>query len=729
MASGSIKGIVIEIEGKTSGLVKSLKDVDKSLNNTQKALKTVDKALKLDPKNVQTLKTKQDLLNSAIEDTKKKLELEQQAATDAAEALEKGTITKDEYNTLQAEVAKTAAELNKLEQEAEQTQKSLDKMGNTSGLNQLSTKMKEIGSQMQTVGDKISVVGDKMKKFGQAYTASVTVPLVAGAKASMDAFNEVDDALDEMAKKTGATGDAYKELKAIIESLATSTDLAGVSFEECGNAVGEVNTKFGVTGDECEKLSAQLLKFAKINDTDVSDSVDKTQKVLATYGLTADKTSGVLDALTATTQKYGSSADKLMDGLVQKSAAFQEMDLSIDQSIELMGRLERSGANAETVMQGMRKALKNSAKDGKTLDQALEELEDTIKNGKDGMDGLTASYDLFGKSGDQIYAAVKNGTLTFKDLKAIAVDTGGTLDATFGQVTDDGDKMTVAMNSVKLALSKIGATISTTVAPMLEKLADKLQEVAEWWDELDPDMQQFIIKALAVAAAIGPIVMLMGTATSGIGNLVGGIGSITSGIGGLLGEGGALSGLLGSLGIGTASAEAGAVGLGASLSSLLPIIAAVVASIAAITAAVIYLWNNNEDFRTSMQEVWAEIQAAGEEILPQVQELFQELGQAISEVWDIIGPDAVALISQGLQDVVATIQPILTIIINLFKLFNSAVNGDMEGFKAALGNIFSALGDLLVQLVVNFMHNMFAIFQTQIGLIASVASSVLACGL
>ena len=148
--------------------------------------------------------------------------------------------------------------------------------------------------------------------------------------------------------------------------------------------------------------------------------------------------------------------------------------------------------------------------------------------------------------------------------------------------------------------------------------------------------------------------------------------------------------------------------------------------IAAITAAVIYLWNNNEDFRTSMQEVWAEIQAAGEEILPQVQELFQELGQAISEVWDIIGPDAVALISQGLQDVVATIQPILTIIINLFKLFNSAVNGDMEGFKEALGNIFSALGDLLVQLVMNFMHNMFAIFQMQIGLIASVASSVLA---
>ena len=44
-----IKGITIEILGKTDGLVKSLGQVNKELSTTQKNLKTVEQALKLDP--------------------------------------------------------------------------------------------------------------------------------------------------------------------------------------------------------------------------------------------------------------------------------------------------------------------------------------------------------------------------------------------------------------------------------------------------------------------------------------------------------------------------------------------------------------------------------------------------------------------------------------------------------------------------------------------------------
>ena len=44
-----IKGITIEIDGNTTPLQKSLKDVDSSLKNTQTQLKDVEKLLKLDP--------------------------------------------------------------------------------------------------------------------------------------------------------------------------------------------------------------------------------------------------------------------------------------------------------------------------------------------------------------------------------------------------------------------------------------------------------------------------------------------------------------------------------------------------------------------------------------------------------------------------------------------------------------------------------------------------------
>ena len=117
----TVKGIIIEIEGKTSGLVKSLADVDKQLKNTQDALKQVNQALKLDPNNVELLASKQKLLTDAIEDTKKKLDIEREAADKAKDALMLGTITEQDYATLISNVSKTASELDKMEGEASNT--------------------------------------------------------------------------------------------------------------------------------------------------------------------------------------------------------------------------------------------------------------------------------------------------------------------------------------------------------------------------------------------------------------------------------------------------------------------------------------------------------------------------------------------------------------------------------------------------------------------------------
>ena len=74
MAS-KVRGISIEINGNTSGLHKSLVDVEKQLSSTQSALKSVDRALKLDPGNVELAASKTRLLEKAVEESEKKLEV------------------------------------------------------------------------------------------------------------------------------------------------------------------------------------------------------------------------------------------------------------------------------------------------------------------------------------------------------------------------------------------------------------------------------------------------------------------------------------------------------------------------------------------------------------------------------------------------------------------------------------------------------------------------------
>ncbi|MBP5312933.1 MAG: phage tail tape measure protein, partial [Clostridia bacterium] len=129
MAGNKIYGITIDIEGKNDGLVKSLKEVDKSLGSTKSALNDVNKALKLDPKNTELLTQKQALLKKEISTTGDKLKLMKQVAEEAAKGLETGAVTQEQYAKLPAEISKPEQSLKAMTTEAERNDKALEECG------------------------------------------------------------------------------------------------------------------------------------------------------------------------------------------------------------------------------------------------------------------------------------------------------------------------------------------------------------------------------------------------------------------------------------------------------------------------------------------------------------------------------------------------------------------------------------------------------------------------
>lgn len=370
-------------------------------------------------------------------------------------------------------------------------------------------------------------MGKSMTGAGKTMSKAVTAPIVGIGVAATAAWKEVDAGLDIIVEKTGATGKSLSGMETILKNIATTIP---TDFNTAAEAIGEVNTRFGTTGAELEKLSTQFVKFAKINGVDVSSSVDTVQKALSAFGLGASDAEGLLDTLTATGQKTGASVETLSKGLVQNGTAFQEMGLSADQAVVMMGQLETSGANSETVMQGLRKALKNAAKDGVPLDQALGQLQDSIMNGTNGMDGLTAAYELFGKSGDQIYGAIKNGTINFKDLATAAGDTGGTVSDTFESTLSPMEKFQTTMNDLKI----LGADIVNSAAPALSDVmadvGDAVKTAADAWAGLSPEMQETIIKCAGIAAVAGPLLTIGGSLVGTIGSIGAGLVSVISGL-------------------------------------------------------------------------------------------------------------------------------------------------------------------------------------------------------
>lgn len=508
MAGNRIKGLTIEIGGDTSKLSDSLKYVDKSLRNTQSQLKDVNKLLKLDPKNTQLLTDKQKLLEAQIKQTQTRLI----GLQIAQEQMDDNKIDKnsEQYKALQREIIET-------EQQLEKAKDAAKDFGSV------------LGQQLQAVGGQVKEVGDKVKGFGDSMTKNVTAPIAAVGGAAMAGWAQIDEGLDIVTKKTGATGDAMAEFEGIVKNLGKTIP---TSFSTAGEAVGEVNTRFGVTGQELEDLSALFIKFASINDTDVTSSVDSVQKVLSAYNLEAKDTESVLDALTKVSQNTGISIGTLESGLLNNATAFKEMGLSMEQSADFMGKIEMSGADVNSVMSGLSKALKNSAKDGKDMGTALSELQDEVLNGTDSMDGLTAAYELFGKSGDKVFEAVQSGAIDFQSLGESALDAGGTVTNTFDGLQDPVDNFQIVLNQ----LCELGYEIANALMPVIqtaiETVIPVIQSLTDWWNSLNTGQQDFIVKAALVVAAIGPVLSAIGSVISIVGTATSVIGSLSGLVGG-----------------------------------------------------------------------------------------------------------------------------------------------------------------------------------------------------
>lgn len=504
MALGSkIKGITIEFSGDTSKLGKALKQIDTQTRSLDKDLRDVDKALKFNPHNTELLAQKQSLLKDRVEETRTKLETlkQAQAKLDEDPSVDK---TSREYMDLRREIITTESTMQHFIAEGKKVDKLITPLG------QVADKAKEVGEKMEKVGEKIS-------SFGESYSKYVTAPITAAGSASVVAFNEVDAGLDVITQKTGASGAALDSMKESAKNLATQIP---TDFATAGAAIGEVNTRFGLTGQELEDLSGKFIQFAQLNNVDVSDAVDATQKALSAFGLDASYAGGLLDRLNQVGQQTGVSVDTLTDGLVQNGTAFQEMGLNIDQAAIAMGQMEKSGANSETVMQGLRKALKSATEQGIPLDQALLNLQDTIKNGTGSVDGLTAAYDLFGKSGDQIYGAVQNGSLDFAALAQASDDAGGSVVNTFNETLDPADKFQTTLNQLKITGSEVGETLLEMLIPVLEKLNDGLKKLNDWWTSMSPETQQMIIVIAGIVAAVGPLLVIIGKLITGVGALL-----------------------------------------------------------------------------------------------------------------------------------------------------------------------------------------------------------------
>ena len=518
----------------------------------------------------------------------------------------------------------------------------------------------------------MSGISQSLKPIGDEMTKSLTLPIAGLATASMAAWKQVDDGMDTVIQKTGATGGALKDLQDSVELIATSTEF---SFKDVGTAVGEINTRFGVTGGILNNLSNRFLQFAKINGVDVNQSIDQVQKAISAFGLSVDDTGAFLDTLNKVGQDTGVSMDVLESGLISNSTALRGMGLNAASSATLLGNLEKSGIDVSTAMMGLKKVQANAMAEGISMQDAFVKA----------LSSTDGAISVFGaKAGPQLYAAFQNGTLSadmFVDSSISLQDALGSVADTYTATLDPVDNFKIALNNIQLLGYKIAEAVMPALNEVIATLSDNVVGLIDKWEGLDPGMQQFILASVGVLAAAGPVISI-------ISGITGSISKLSSGISMLLGH---------------------------------PILLV----IGAIIAGLVLLYQNNEDFRNFVNEAWKNIQEvvggvidaissfwtstlqptlqaigdfAQNTLWPIIQVIFMAVGEVVQAVfslivgsWQNILLPAFTAIGTFLSNV---LMPVFSTVFNGIVTVVSAVFSAISDFwDSVLKPVFTAIGD------------------------------------
>lgn len=501
---------------------------------------------------------------------------------------------------------------------------------------------------------------------------------VNNTKSKLDTLREAERQVQQQFKEGKVGEEQYRLIQR--EVIATEQNLKKLEKQ-----LREVNNRWKDTAENLEKFGKKSTEIGK----DLSMKV--TAPIVATGAASFKMAADMQDAIGATEQIYKDAANAVKEWADSLDPAYGIAKGEALEYANMMGSLlqnigglteEEAAKQAQTLVQ---LAGDLTAMFGGTTQDAVRALTGALKGNNSMLDnyGIAANEAIIKtkalemgliEEGEQLDLASKQAAT----LALIMEQTG----AAQGQAAREADGASGSMRALVTEIKNLSTDIGEVLLPVITPFIQRLRDIIGAFGELSPGTQKAIIAIAGIAAAIGPLLIVIGKISLGISALIKLFGPLTAGATGATGATG---------------------GLSAAIAALTGPIGIAVAAIVGITAVIVALWKTNEEFRENVKKIWKQIKEIFENALEFIQGLWKKHGETIKNitktVWDTIS----SVVNSALQ----VIQGIINTFIGLFTgdwqrmtegikqiwqgMWN-AIRSVVQGAWGLLSGAFSSLG-------------------------------------
>lgn len=680
MAASRIKGITIEIGGDTTKLQTALKGVNTEIRNTQAQLKDVEKLLKLDPGNTELLAQKHKLLGDAVKETKEKLETLKTAAEQAEKALNDGTISKDQYDALQREIIETENELKRLEEQANQSATALQKISATG------EKLKDVGSNIEGAGKKLLPV-----------TATVTALGTASVKTAAD----FEAAMSKVAAVSGATGSDLEALSKKAREMGSKTKFSASEAAEAMNYMAMAGWK---TEDMLSGIEG-VMNLAAASGEDLATTSDIVTDALTAFGLSAQDSGHFADVLAAASSNANTNVSMMGETFKYCAPIAGALGFSVEDTAEAIGLMANAGIKSTQAGTSLRTIMTNLSGEVKicgenigevtvattNADGSMRDLSDILADCRTAFSGLSesekaaAAESLVGKNAMSGFLALMNAG------EGDIAKLSGAIDNCNGAAQSMADTMNNNLEGqltiLKSQLQELAISFGEILLPAVKKIVNWVQGFIDVLNSLPDGVKETIVTVALIAAALGPVLIIIGKIITAVGTIM----TIVPKVVGVI-----------------KAVKTAFLALNATM--LANPIVLIIAAIAALVAAFIYLWNNCDEFRQFWIDLWESIKeiaiavwealkeffvAAWEFIKTTAETVWNALASFFTWLWEGIKntfTTVVNAISNFLSTMWNTIKSVAETIWNAISAFFTTI---WNGIKTVVTTVVTAISTFL----------------------------------